>query len=361
MDDLIKLILTLPEIKLSDREWAELSAILSPLEDRSPLKLIEAINNQKNELVDNLKLINLVSTNVKLMSFLNAYVLTTTQVQHWLHTLGDIWLLITDNPLAADYIIPVTMALLPDNPEQLKALFAKVELACQISDPSEFGYGLITLYSATKQKILDISRGNTNTSTADEVKIPPTLKLELSALRMVNSLDHACEEYRQNLIEYLFERVKLECKDRLTTYLTELNVTEAQLDKSALIERLFTESLDSNNKFSPELAFYFHKYIAVFELHLTLIRIKSLPSHKLEEFHAKFDLHSALLVKNMDIQGRTFAKPPGFFSSSRFYDLLGWKSKEESFLELSKNCIALIAQESSKQETIITATPAASL
>jgi hypothetical protein len=356
MDDLIKLFMSLPDIKLSDHEWAAVSDVLDSQENRSQADIIARLDQKKDHFVNELKLPNLVSTNVKLMTFLNAYATITAQFCKWLIYVGELWFLINNKQLPADLILPLTMELLPNDIAILKLLQVKVELATKISDSTGYGYALITLYSAVASKINEVNLQDKYPPIPEIERTAPRVKVELANSVIVKKLNKSCEDYRKELCDFIFERIKIECKERLTKFLADTNSTEATVNKADVIECLFTESVEDNKKCSPELTFYLHKHMSLYELHLTLKRKQTFPSHTLEEFHAKFELHSPVLVKNLDIHGHSYAKPPSFFSSNRLYDWVGWKSKEEIFLEMAKTEIPQIADATLKAEAAATPT-----
>jgi hypothetical protein len=315
---------SLPTLYLHADEWKELTSILYGIMEKTnkPDEILSQLNTHLTQ-------IKFSQTNVKILSFVSAWLKLTDAIMSLNIALNSTWADTINKDMTPDDLLPLTIEILPNDNSELQAMYAKLEMASNIELTNERGYYLTTLCSSIFGKIEKL-KNNTIESNIDSEKNIPTKEDEMISkvaeefqarekahlnneeiTKQVILIANICNEYKDYLSSAFLSLFQSEGNNQYLNEYTKNSV----LDKDAYMDRIDEEiSVHTINPKNPILFLLLQKYFIVTNFCLTL----AIPATStFLEFSKDFFKNHAILNKNTSLSPSFTQQISSFFSSNK--------------------------------------------
>ena len=329
MEKIIRMILAMPAITLTDQEWIIAQKIVCQLANLSS-------NNPRDE-IDHYPLP--AEFDAKRFDYFKYYLKRwidlTDELIHWKNGIAAVWeSLFLHRPGGEDYLA-IYIFLIPDHgepvqtlKERLKTLVVRLDTACELDFTMQRGCTLDAFRSGIASK-LDILTHPDNPDGIDKKlrdKIDklrehlPNAAIEIERLEQIEQLTRHCGNYKQHLADLIKTKLTKEYQDLYNTCFNASQPNEDMAILDIICINLKSESTLIKNK---ELLLLLERFSIFYDLHHTCVRKDVNAEHKLQEFGAKYLSFQDILEKDNDELGIKVVKViTGYALLKKIYTLL---------------------------------------
>lgn len=316
MKEVLQKIAAFPKFNLSDEGWDDVSELISAL----PKETMDALKSYLADLKLHQKDID------KINSIASAWFELTQAMCRQCKYLGKIWFKVINKNMTAEDLLPLLIALLPNNKIELQQNQIRLDIAIRISSKGENSFALTMFYSANKNKLDEF------TSTLTQNDNPSINKVATEVLK-IEQLLILCVTYKYELRDRfiaLFKSTGNETYEKILGNPIEIT------DKNKIMDIIIAHvSIHDLNLQPDTLNLMFKKYLAMDEMHLTLLKVINVngsAAHQMREFSGKFDQHHDILMKSLS---NATVKSLKESAQSYFSNYIDCKNNKQKFMELA--------------------------
>ena len=314
MDEVLEKILSLPHLSLNKKEWEYFAYLLSGLEEKNSValqKLLKEKSDQGKNFLSDYQASHL-------FHYLDSWNEMVIVLMAWMNRLALAWFELNQKRIEAEVLIPLIIAFLPGEEDQLKILIEKLDQASRIEERNEMAYSLVSVCLAMNAKLMETQAKTPVKKEENEEKINCVIEKMRQQERekkeerqyQINQKKKACEAYRSYILKLLKEKLK---KKKDVAYLYYFKKNAVPLEDNILDEIL--EDIEHHHSLLPqnkEVSMYLNQYLILSDLLYTLGREKAICGNVLTEFNVKLNYHWDILKLNVDDQGKAFLRNIGF-------------------------------------------------
>lgn len=292
---IIKCILALPEITLSEAQWTDLSELMNSLDTINIDGVLSEIYKDRDPAIPKSPLDHQLNT------YLTAWIELAHLISDWLKSLCTTWKLLHESELSADDLIPLLIELIPRDTTQLQHLQPKLAQASMLMIQSELGWAFTAFYSAFMNKLEQMQNPTSTDSNPINERIQ-NLILELQNQPLIETLKVYLEAYISKLRSYFLSNFSHYHKSLFDEIIAQLPASiDAPInddDKmNAVIDHIVKNQIDISEHGLLNLNM---QYNAALDLQQTVQRQTLSATQKRIEFSMKFKIYHELLLNKHD-------------------------------------------------------------